>query len=95
MTKAEVVSSIANQTGIQKEEIEKVLEAFFTTVKNSLSQKENLYVRGFGSFIVKERAAKTARNIALKSTIIIPSHSVPFFKPSKEFINQVKESALV
>lgn len=90
MTKADTISKIAEKTGIQKEEVEKVLEAFFVTVKNSLSEGENIYVRGFGSFIVKERAQKTARNISLKSTIIIPAHQAPFFKPSNEFINQVK-----
>jgi len=95
MTKADTVSKIADKTGINKEEVEKVLEAFFVTVKNSLSEKENLYVRGFGSFIVKKRAEKTARNISLNSTMIVPAHSIPFFKPSKEFVNQVKEGAMV
>lgn len=95
MTKADTISKIAEKTGIQKEEVEKVLEAFFVTVKNSLSGGKNIYVRGFGSFIVKQRAQKTARNISLKSTIIIPPHQVPFFKPSNEFINQVKEGSLV
>jgi len=71
------------------------LEAFFITVKDSLSENENIYVRGFGSFIVKQRAEKTARNILLKSTIIVPAHYIPLFKPSKEFINQVKEGALI
>lgn len=95
MTKADTVSKIAETTGIQKEEVEKVLEAFFITVKDSLSENENIYVRGFGSFIVKQRAEKTARNILMKSTIIVPAHSIPFFKPSKEFISQVKEGALI
>ena len=95
MTKADTIFKIAEKTGIQKEEVEKVLEAFFITVKDSLSENENIYVRGFGSFIVKQRAEKTARNISLKSTIIVPAHSIPFFKPSKEFTNQVKEGALV
>jgi DNA-binding protein HU-beta len=94
MTKADTIFKIAEKTGIQKEEVEKVLEAFFITVKNSLSGNENIYVRGFGSFIIKQRAEKTARNISLKSTIIVPAHHIPFFKPSKEFINQVKEGAL-
>jgi DNA-binding protein HU-beta len=95
MTKADTISKIAEKTGIQKEEIEKVLESFFVTVKGALSEGENIYVRGFGSFIVKQRAEKTARNIALKSTIIIPAHSIPFFKPANEFVNQVKEGVLV
>lgn len=92
MTKADTIFRIAEKTGISKEEVEKVLEAFFITVKDSLSEKENIYVRGFGSFIVKKRAEKTARNMSLNSTVIIPAHSIPFFKPSKEFINMVKEA---
>jgi DNA-binding protein HU-beta len=95
MTKAELITKIANKTGIQKDEIEKVLEVFFVTVKNSVAQAENIYVRGFGSFIVKQRAQKTARNIALNSTIIVPAHNIPFFKPSKDFIHQVKERTTV
>ncbi|TDE10719.1 HU family DNA-binding protein [Dyadobacter psychrotolerans] len=95
MTKAETISRIADKTGIQIDEVEKILEAFFITVKNSVSQGDNIYVRGFGSFIVKQRAKKTARNISLNTTVIIPAHNIPFFKPSKEFTNQVKEGALV
>jgi len=91
MTKADTVSQIAEATGIQKEEVERVLESFFTTVKNSMTGGENIYIRGFGSFVNKERAQKTARNITLKSTVIVPAHVVPHFKPSKEFVNQVKE----
>jgi DNA-binding protein HU-beta len=91
MTKADTVAQIADATGIPKEEVEKVLESFFKTVKNSMSEGENIYIRGFGSFINKERAEKTARNITLKSTVIVPAHVVPHFKPSKEFVNQVKE----
>lgn len=94
MTKADTIYKVAEKTGIQKDEVEKVLEAFFITVKDSLSENENIYVRGFGSFIIKQRAEKTARNILLKSTIIVPAHNIPFFKPSKEFANQVKEGVL-
>lgn len=95
MTKADIVSRITERTGIQKEEVEKIIESFFVTIKNSLSQGENIYFRGFGSFIIKQRAAKTARNISLKSTIIIPAHQAPAFKPSDDFISQVKEGLLV
>lgn len=94
MTKADTVSKIVEKTGIQKEEVEKVLESFFLTVKNSMSEGENIYFRGFGSFTNKLRAPKTARNISLNSTILIPAHVVPHFKPSQEFISQVKESLL-
>jgi DNA-binding protein HU-beta len=90
MTKAEAVSRVAEKTGIQKDEVEKILESFFVTIKHSLTQAENIYIRGFGSFIIKSRAEKTARNISLKSTIIVPAHNIPFFKPSDEFINLVK-----
>ena len=91
MTKADTVAKIADQTGIQKDHVEQVLEEFFLTVKNSISEGENIYIRGFGSFIVKNRAAKTARNISQKTTIIVPAQSIPFFKPSQEFVSQVKE----
>lgn len=93
MTKADTISRIAEKTGMQREEIENVLEAFFTTIKTSLSEGENIYFRGFGSFVVKQRAEKTARNIAQKSTIIVPAHQIPFFKPSNDFINQVKDGS--
>jgi DNA-binding protein HU-beta len=93
MTKADTVSKISEKTGVQKEVVEQILETLFLTVKNSLSEGENIYFRGFGSFIVKERAEKTARNISLKSTMIIPAHSIPSFKPSPEFVNQVKQAA--
>lgn len=95
MTKADLVSRITEKTGIQKEEVEKIIESFFVTIKDSLSQGENIYFRGFGSFIIKQRAAKTARNISKKSTIIIPAQQIPFFKPADDFISQVKEGLLV
>jgi len=95
MTKADLVSRITEKTGIQKEEVEKTIESFFVTIKDSLSQGENIYFRGFGSFIIKQRAAKTARNISKKSTIVIPAHQTPVFKPADDFINQVREGLLV
>ncbi|WP_342089407.1 HU family DNA-binding protein [Dyadobacter sp. OTU695] len=95
MTKADLVSQITEKTGIPKEEVEKIIESFFVTIKDSLSQGENIYFRGFGSFIIRQRAAKTARNISEKTTIVIPAHQIPFFKPADDFINQVKEGVLV
>jgi len=95
MTKAEVVAEIANKTGLEKVDVQKTVEAFMSTVKNSLTNGENVYLRGFGSFIIKERAEKTGRNISKNTTIIIPAHCIPAFKPSKEFVNEVKESVKV
>lgn len=95
MTKADLVSQITEKTGIQKEEVEKIIESLFLTIKDSLSRGENIYFRGFGSFTVKQRAAKTARNISEKSTIIIAAHQIPFFKPADDFVSQVKEGVLV
>ena len=94
MTKAEVVSKIIDKTGVSRENAEVVLESFFVTIKDSLAKGENIYFRGFGSFITKERAAKTARNISTNTTIVVPAHVIPYFKPSPEFSNQVKESQL-
>lgn len=91
MTKAEIVNEIANKTGFDKNAIQTVVESFMTTVKGSLAKNENVYLRSFGSFIVKERAEKTARNISKKTTIIIPAHKIPAFKPCKSFVNQVKK----
>ncbi|HHT23022.1 MAG TPA: integration host factor subunit beta [Bacteroidales bacterium] len=91
MTKADVVNEIAQNTGIDKATVLATVESFMDVVKNSLIRKENVYLRGFGSFIIKERAEKTARNISKNTTIIIPAHSIPAFKPSKTFVDQVKK----
>lgn len=85
MTKADVVNEIAKNTGIDKATILSVVESLMQTVKNSLADGKNVYLRGFGSFVVKKRAEKTARNISKNTTIIIPAHVVPAFKPSKSF----------
>lgn len=90
MTKAEIVNEIAKTTGIDKSMVLAIVEAFMETVKDSLARNENVYLRGFGSFIVKKRAKKTARNISKNITIIIPEHNIPAFKPSKAFMNVVK-----
>ncbi len=90
MTKADIVNEIAKNTGIDKATVLTTVEAFIETVKGSLAKKENVYLRGFGSFVVKERAQKTARNISKNTTIIIPAHNIPAFKPSKAFSALVK-----
>mgnify|MGYP001815016219 CR=1 FL=1 len=90
MTKADIVNEISKNTGIEKVTVQKTVEAFMETVKDSLSNGKNVYLRGFGSFIVKKRAKKTARNISKNTTIIIPEHSSPAFKPAKTFVSKVK-----
>ena len=90
MTKADIVNEIAKNTGIEKVTVQKTVEAFMDTVKDSMVSGNNVYLRGFGSFIVKKRAKKTARNISKNTTIIIPAHSIPAFKPAKSFITKVK-----
>ncbi|MBB3186895.1 HU family DNA-binding protein [Microbacter margulisiae] len=90
MTKAEIVNEIAKETGIDKVSILKTVESFMENVKVSLSKGDNVYLRGFGSFIVKQRAQKTARNISKNTTIVIPAHNIPAFKPAKTFFESVK-----
>jgi DNA-binding protein HU-beta len=90
MTKADIVNEISKNTGIEKVTVQKAVEAFMESVKTSLAKNKNVYLRGFGSFIVKQRAEKTARNISKNTTIIIPAHNIPSFKPSKTFATKVK-----
>ena len=90
MTKAEVISIVADKTGLNKESVSVALEGFFEAVKDSLADGEAIYVRGFGSFVNKKRAAKKARNISKNITVEVPEHFIPSFKPSKEFTEQVK-----
>ena len=92
MTKAEIVAEIADKTGIEKVTVQATVEAFMKSVKNSLSEGKNVYLRGFGSFIVKKRAEKTGRNISKNTTIIIPAHKIPAFKPAKTFVEKVKKN---
>ncbi len=92
MTKADIVNEISKNTGIEKTEVQRTVEAFMESLKNSLSEGDNVYLRGFGSFIVKKRAKKTARNISKNETIIIPEHFIPAFKPAKTFVINVKSS---
>lgn len=89
MTKANIVSEIAKTTGIDKAAVLSVVEQFMAVVKDSLAHGENVYLRGFGSFIVKQRAEKTARNISKNTTLIIPAHNIPAFKPAKVFLEEV------
>ena len=90
MTKADIVNEIAKSTGIEKNDVQKTVEAFMEQVKGALAAKENVYLRGFGSFIIKERAQKTARNISKNTTLIIPAHNIPAFQPAKVFVAKVK-----
>jgi len=92
MTKADIVNEISKNTGIEKTQVQKTVEAFMEGVKESLSEGNNVYLRGFGSFIVKKRAEKTARNISKNETIIIPEHFIPAFKPAKTFVGKVKDN---
>lgn len=90
MTKADIVNEIAKSTGIDKPSVLETIEKFMEVVKDSLAHGENVYLRGFGSFIVKTRSEKTARNISKNTTIIIPAHKIPAFKPAKVFMEDVK-----
>jgi len=92
MTKAEIVADIANKTGIEKIAVQKTVEAFMDAIKDSMINGENVYLRGFGSFVIKKRAEKTGRNISKNTTFIIPAHNIPSFKPAKGFVSEVKTS---
>lgn len=89
MTKADLVQEISKQTGIDRNEVLMIVEAFMETVKGSLSRGKEVYLRGFGSFIIKRRAEKTGRNIGQNTTLIIPAHNIPAFKPAKKFSNKI------
>jgi DNA-binding protein HU-beta len=88
VTKAEVIAEIADKTGIEKADVSATVEAFFKVVKDSMADGNNIYVRGFGSFVNKKRAKKVARNISKNTSIIIDEHFIPSFKPSKTFIGK-------
>lgn len=90
MTKADIVNEISRNTGIDKTTVFKTVESLMATVSHSLINGSNVYLRGFGTFEVRTRAEKTARNISKNTTIIIPSHNIPSFKPSKDFVTKVK-----
>ena len=95
MTKAEIVSSISDKSGIEKADVLATVEAFMDEVKVSLEKGDNVYLRGFGSFIIKTRAEKTGRNISKNTTIKIPAHNIPSFKPAKVFVEGVKTNVSV
>ena len=92
MTKADVINEISEKTGIDKLDVQASVEAFFSVVKTSMVKGENIYVRGFGSFVNKKRAKKIARNISKNTAIVIEEHYVPSFKPSKIFIEKIKKN---
>ncbi len=95
MTKADIVANISEELGLEKTEVQGTVEAFMKEVKDSLESGENVYLRGFGSFIIKKRAEKTGRNISKNTTIKIPAHNIPAFKPSKVFLEGVKQKVKV
>ncbi|MBP5258451.1 MAG: integration host factor subunit beta [Prevotella sp.] len=90
MTKADIINKISEDTGISKKDVTVTVEAFMETIKNSMIDQNNIYLRGFGTFLVKHRAEKTARNISKNTTIVIPAHNFPTFKPSKSFVEKMK-----
>jgi DNA-binding protein HU-beta len=92
LTKADVVSEVASQTGLEKVDVQEVIESFFSVLKDNMSQGNNIYFRGFGSFVVKRRAQKIGRDIARNRSKVIPPHYVPSFKPSKSFAERVKQN---
>lgn len=91
MTKADIINEIVEKTGVGKKDVSAVVEEFMLSIKDSMmNRKENVYLRGFGSFVVKHRAEKTARNISKNTTIVIAAHDFPAFKPAKSFIERMK-----
>lgn len=95
MTKAEIVIEIINKTGLEKVVVQGTVEAFMETMKQSMVKGENIYLRGFGTFLLKKRAAKTGRNITKNTSVKIPAHMIPAFKPSKEFVEDVKNKVKI
>ena len=95
MTKAEIVSKISDKLGLDRNDVQLTVENFMDEVINSLESGQNVYLRGFGSFIIKTRAEKTGRNISKNTTIKIPAHNIPAFKPAKVFVEGVKEKVKV
>ena len=90
MTKADIVNEIAICTGVEKAQVQQIVDSFLEAIYDSLTAIKNVYLRGFGSFIVKHRAEKVARNISKNTTITIPAHNIPAFKPAKSFAGKVK-----
>ncbi len=90
MTKADIIAEIASMTGVAKRDVTVSVEAFMKVIRDAMVNEENIYLRGFGTFVVKKRAEKTARNISKNTTITIPAHNFPGFKPSKSFLQRMK-----
>ena len=90
MTKADIVNEIAKSTGVEKVQVQAIVEAFMENVNGAMIEGKNVYLRGFGSFIIKTRKTKVARNISKNTTITIPEHRIPAFKPAKSFAGEVK-----
>ncbi len=90
MTKADIVNEVSKKTGVEKTQVMAIVEAFMESVRNSVSANNPVYLRGFGSFIIKRRAQKVARNISKETSIVIPAHNIPAFKPSKSFSEMLK-----
>ena len=90
MTKIEIVREIASRTGLPTKDVMVIVESLMETIKTSMAEGEEVFLRGFGSFIIKHRADKTARNISKNTTVIIPAHDIPAFKPAKEFMDKLK-----
>ena len=95
MTKADIISEIVNKTGIEKPAVTATVEAIMETIKQSMGKGENVYLRGFGTFQLKRRAEKTGRNISKNTSVKIPAHMIPAFKPAKEFVGEVKSKVKV
>ncbi len=95
MTKADIINEISEKTGVEKLAVQATVESFMKVVKNHMAEGKNIYLRGFGTFLVKKRAEKTGRNISKNETIIIPAHFIPAFKPAKTFAEKVKKNVKV
>ncbi len=95
MTKADLIAKISEETGLERNEVSCAVESMMDFIKTSLTNGQNVYLRGFGSFVVRERKQKTGRNISKNTTIIIPAHNIPSFKPAKVFVEQVKNKVKV
>jgi DNA-binding protein HU-beta len=95
MRKSEIVTEIMNKTGLEKVAVEAAVEAFMETIKSSMGKGENIYLRGFGTFLLKKRAKKVGRNISKGTSVNIPAHMIPQFKPAKEFVTKIKTKVKV
>ena len=92
MTKADIINEISEKTGVEKLVVQTAVESFMRVVRNNMADGKNIYLRGFGTFVVKKRAEKTGRNISKNATVIIPAHYIPAFKPAKTFAEKVKKN---